>query len=144
MRSKGSHQWHLHSPRLQILTRTWRIRANLGRRTEPECPTEKRKHPVYKLPELEEETHTGAEDESVLWQTDLQEENPQTWKTGKVRDVGSTQTQHDPNSAHLQSHCGVLEQNLATEVARYSTTGEPSLLRLTEARNECPPTSGDK
>ncbi|MPC24912.1 hypothetical protein E2C01_018006 [Portunus trituberculatus] len=48
----------------------------MERRTDPNRHTEKRTHPVTRLPDPEEEKHTGADDESVPWQTDLPEETP--------------------------------------------------------------------
>ncbi|MPC79470.1 hypothetical protein E2C01_073999 [Portunus trituberculatus] len=74
------------------------------------------------------------------WQTDLPEESPTPGRLScKFRDVGSTLTQH---RAHPQSHCGILERKQDTERWNGScTTREPSLLRLTEVRNECPWTS---
>ncbi|MPC63230.1 hypothetical protein E2C01_057323 [Portunus trituberculatus] len=48
----------------------------MERRTDPDCSTEKRTHCVSRLPDPEEEIHTGADDESVPWQTDLPEETP--------------------------------------------------------------------
>ncbi|MPC84333.1 hypothetical protein E2C01_079070 [Portunus trituberculatus] len=68
------------------------------RRIDPDRHTEKRTHPVARLPDPEEEKHTGADDESVLWQTDLPEKTPTPGTLScKFQDVGSTLNRHTPD-----------------------------------------------
>ncbi|MPC25030.1 hypothetical protein E2C01_018127 [Portunus trituberculatus] len=56
-------------------------------------------HPVTRIPDLEEEIHTGADDGSVPWQTDLPEDTPTPGRLScKFRDTPPTLTRPPENT----------------------------------------------
>ncbi|MPC58848.1 hypothetical protein E2C01_052858 [Portunus trituberculatus] len=62
----------------QPATRKPSLKYGRSERTveNPDRPTKNKTHPVSRLPNPEEEIYTGADDESVPWQTDIPEETP--------------------------------------------------------------------